>query len=138
LPRGKWRRATRDEAIEWYGVGQWYGENAERIAFIESLKPSAFYTGEHLSSQRYVAFEFERVVVAESSFEGNALYYVWKGEVDWQIILTLPKGEALKAGAKRIIHDADGTWKGRLRRLVDRQKKTSRRPSVSLSEDLFG
>ena len=118
LPRGRWHRVSRAEAAEWY-ANEKSEVDWERFNFLESLRPIDRYKGQHLSSQKYTVFEFEEIVVAESNLEGNALYYVLKEKGDWERILTLTKREALRNGAKRIIHRTDGTWKRQLRKLVE-------------------
>lgn len=124
LPKGHWRMTSRDKAVLWLSQGLATQESEiewERFDFLESLDPVARYEGEGgVFEQRYVVFDFERVAVAESSYKGNALYYVVKSKGDWDEIMTNSKREALEMGAERIIHGSNDNWKLKLRGLVRR------------------
>lgn len=101
-------------------------ERVERVSFLRSLNPFHVWEGRVLetSGSVYYAYEFEKVVVAECTEYGNALYWVVKDADDseppaWQIILGQTKDVAVSMGAKRLTHhERARPWKDRLKAIV--------------------
>ena len=112
---GAWRQLSSSEVLLAANRG---GFDSERISFLESLGPVAWYDSALEAEARYLVAEFDGVAIAESGEEGNAIYFVKSQVGDWKEILALTKAEARAEGAKRIVHDHEGKWRTRLRRLV--------------------
>ncbi|HIB65301.1 MAG TPA: hypothetical protein EYO33_09365 [Phycisphaerales bacterium] len=119
LPPGTdpWRRLG---SWELRSIASQAGFDSERISFLESLRPIAWYNSALEAEARYLVAEFDGVAIAESGEEGNAIYFVKSQVGDWKRILALTKAEARSEGAKRIVHDPGGKWRARLRTLVAR------------------
>ena len=116
LPAGPWRRQVPSAIPD---TGRNIGPTPaqlERLTFLDNLHPGTWYAGSILGRQIYFAAVFSGVIVADSSDYGNALYYCVCHDNSWQDVLRLTKAEALRAGAKRIVHS--GNWKARLRRVL--------------------
>jgi hypothetical protein len=90
----------------------------ERLHFVESLAPRCWYRSKLGASNRYFVAKFDEVVIAESVFEGNALYYYFTEQGDWKEVFCLTKTEARSKGAQRIVHRNDDAWKNKLQDLV--------------------
>ena len=85
------------------------------LEFIESLHPTQYAVGMTFDrKRRYVVAIFDRVVIAESTAYGNAVY-VTKRE-GWEDNLSRSKTYCLRRGGRRIIH-SDG-WERRLRMTI--------------------
>lgn len=118
LPPGFWRDpVVRGRLL--LGSGDAAGQREERIVFLDSLGPIAWHRGRHMESRNYLVAEFRHLVFAECALEGNALYYVRADTLSWKEVFRLSKREALKAGAKRILHRADQHWKLAVIRLIE-------------------
>jgi hypothetical protein len=96
-----------------YGVKR--DADLERLRFIEALGPNAWFEGKDVGVRRYLVAQFGAGVVADCPDVGNALYY-YRGDGDWKDVFRSTKLDALRLGAKRIIHRGD--WKGRLKRAL--------------------
>lgn len=81
---------------------------------MEALGPKASYQGLYMGRRQYRVFEFDHIAFGECWVWGNALYYT--REPDWQGVFVATKREALRLGAKRIIHRGD--WLTRVRALI--------------------
>ena len=115
LPSGWWD-------IRWFD-GRSEGETRrpskdalERIRFINSFDPARWYLGKSLGTRYYYVALFAGVAVAESPVWGNALYYCATRADEWRVVFRKTKREALRAGARRIIHRTH--WKARVERLI--------------------
>jgi hypothetical protein len=112
LPAGWWRElarhADRGGLPEQEGVAP---KHEERILYLASLTPMAWYEGSHLGEGVYYVASFGRTVVAECLDSGNALF-VYSGPLEWKTVFRQSKHEALRMGARRIVHVGD--WRRRL------------------------
>ena|GEM_PF-4912329 len=99
-------------------------EIESRINYLVGLGPIQVWHGKVLESSGgiYVAYEFEKVVVAEAiSLGSNAIYVAGNDEQrSWQAILGQTKPVARELGAKRIIHDRRKGWQARVARYLER------------------
>jgi hypothetical protein len=92
----------------------------ERLALLDSLKPTAWYRGAHLGHTIYFVAVFDRVAIADTPEWGNALYYCPTDCGRWQDVFRLDKQAAVAAGARRLIH-ATG-FEPHVRRLVQQEE----------------
>lgn len=92
----------------------------ERLAVLDSLKPTAWYEGAHLGHTVYFVAVYDRVAIADTPEWGNALHYCATDHGRWQSVFCLEKLAAVAAGARRIIHSAG--WEARVRRLVQQNE----------------
>jgi len=115
LPQGWWTRLA-GKSLGRGSRFEFKKREVDRIRFIESLGPIAWYEGREFGVSRYFVALFNGVAVADCPDSGNALYYYRQGDRDWKDVFRRNKMDAIKAGAKRLYHAGD--WKGRLRRLL--------------------
>lgn len=118
LPKGWWRLGQH-AGFPRVGANATHPDASvrlERLIFLDTLNPIAWYAGSHLGDRRYYVATFPGVAVADTPDWGNALYYYRTSGDSWQSVFRLSKIEALRAGASRIYH-SEG-WQERLRHIV--------------------
>lgn len=93
-------------------------EHFQRLRFLRSLNPDRFFEGRRLGERVYFVMVFGQFAVADSPQYGNALYY-YRG-ADWRDVFSMPKREARKLGAGKVVHSGD--WQERIEFLVSRQR----------------
>ncbi len=118
LPMGFWRSWAASNSKDNAGmpIGPLSTEEIERLSFLDNLGPRAWYEGSHLGQRIYYVAVFDKVAVADCLEWGNALYYCAAQNDKWRQVFRLTKAEALRAGAKRLVHSGD--WKQRLKEVV--------------------
>ena len=122
LPPGWWRDPAYISRLQTEAAREGILLDINRLVKLASLSPRATYRGwyldAHTNSRRYPyhVFEFEAVAIADCQQFGNALYYA--PVEDWREVFVLTKREALRAGARRLIHR--GGWFERVQALVYR------------------
>lgn len=88
----------------------------DRLAFLDSLGPDAWYQGSELSQAIYYVAVFGELAVADSVTYGNAIYW-FRGPPDrWKAVFRRNKRDALLLGARRLIHTGD--WQQRVLSIV--------------------
>lgn len=102
-------------------------EEHERIRFLASLGPQAWYEGAHLDRRVYRVAVFPGIAIADTVSYGNALYYCLREGNNWMSIFRLTKRGALDAGASRIFHRKGGGWETRVRDIL---RRATRRPNT--------
>lgn len=114
LPEGPWEKAPAKSKP--HRSTERSASQAERLLFLDSLGPTAWYSGTILGRRIYYVALFQGIAVADSSDYGNAQYYHSCSDESWKRIFRLTKASALRAGARRIFHSA--SWQARLRDLL--------------------
>ncbi len=122
LPPGWWKDKDRLKEIKKRLGSRETNYFFERLKLIRKLGPKESYEGRsYLGNRLYFTFIFDGLVIAECPEFGNALYYLdGKKVASWKQIFSRTKREALKAGAKRLLHM--GNWESRLKSLVGKVK----------------
>ena len=119
LPPGRLRHLISMAGFAGDGPGGRHPDDISRVELLDSLGPRAWYEGSSLGNRVYLVAVFDGVVIADSQQFGNALYFFRCSGHEWQNVFQLDKSQALRAGAKRLVHSGD--WKRRVRSLVGRE-----------------
>ena len=112
LPPGWWRTGSKRAGRQ--GEDRRRSIPIDRLEFLDTLKPQAWYRGSHLHNRLYYVADFGKLAIAECPDFGNALYCA--ATEDWRTVFRMTKREALSAGARRVTHH--GNWRSRIRALL--------------------
>jgi hypothetical protein len=118
LPAGWWNRRHASQ-LDDGGIGLVTDWDEDRLRFLDSLSPRMRYSGSHLGQRLYFVAVFDKLVVADTGEFGNALYTLVCADDRWKSVFKRTKAEALRLGARRIVHR--GNWQGRVLTLMNKK-----------------